>query len=150
MEDVKRGPGRPPKEREVPFDELPEEEQILLTYADGKFDAGVCAAVNLTKEEFDERMKKDDVFKRLISFGRMVCQAKWEDAYNEARKGNGKLNASMINFAMKNMFGWAEKTETTNSDLLAIEGLTRDEALTEIRRLLPGITDIAEARAKKA
>lgn len=140
-------PGRPAKETE--FDDLPLGERILQLYADGKFDSGVCAECQITKEEFDEQLANSPEFKRLVSFGRTLCQAVWEEAYNKARKGEKNPNGAMVNFAMKNMFGWAEKTETTNSDLLAIEGLSRDEALEQIRKLLPNIADIAEARERK-
>lgn len=146
----KRGPGRPKKAVEIEFESLSEDEKILFSYRDGKFDAGVCAAIEITKEEFDERFKDDDRFRRLISFGRTLCQAVWEEAYNEARKGGNFKAATMINFAMKNMFGWAEKTETTNNDILNIEGMTRDEALQKLRELGPNIIDILEAKKKTA
>lgn len=144
----KRGPGRPKKEVEVQFDDLSEELKILYTYKDGQFDAAVCRAIELSKEEFDARCKEDHGFKRLISFGRTLCQAWWEDKYREAANGNGKINASMVNFAMKNVFGWAEKTETTNSDLLAIEGMSRDEAMQKLRELGPNIINLLEAKNK--
>lgn len=139
-------PGRPKNEEEVPFEQMTEAAQVLYLYADGKFDAGVCAELNLTKEEFEQRINDDKGFKRLISFGRTVCQAVWEEAFNEARKGGKVPAATMVNFAMKNMFGWAEKTETTSNDLALIAGLSKDEALEQIRKLLPSLSNIAEAR----
>lgn len=142
-----KSPGRP--KSEVPFEDLPLGERILALYADGKFDAAVCGECDLTKEEFDARLADDADFKRLVSFGRTLCQATWEEAYNKARRGEKNPNGAMLNFAMKNMFGWAEKTETTNTDLAMIEGMGRDEALETIRKLLPGITDIAEARDQR-
>lgn len=142
-----KSPGRP--KNEVPFEDLPLGERILLLYADGKFDAQVCAECELTKEEFEELLQGDKEFKRLISFGRTICQGVWEEAYNKARRGEKNPNGAMLNFAMKNMFGWAEKTETTNTDLAMIENMSRDEALETIRKMLPGITDIAEARERK-
>lgn len=140
-------PGRPAKE--VEFGDLPLGERILLLYADGKPDSVVCAELQISKEEFDQYIAEDDNFKRIVSYGRTLCQAWWEERYRLAAGGAKNPNGAMVNFAMKNLFGWAEKTETTNSDLLAIDGLTRDEALEQIRKLLPGITDIAEARERK-
>lgn len=142
-------PGRPKNEQEIPFDQMTQAAQIIYLYADGKFDSGVCAELQMTKEEFQQRIDDDPAFKRLVSFGRTVCQAVWEEAYNVARKGGKMPAATMVNFAMKNMFGWAEKTETTNNDMLAIDGLSQPEALDKIRKLLPSIIDIAEAREKK-
>lgn len=142
-------PGRPKNEQEIPFDQMTESAQILHLYNDGKFDSGVCAGVGISKDTFNRRIDEDEQFKELISFGRTLCQAQWEEAFNIARKGGKIPAATMVNFAMKNMFGWAEKTETTNSDLLQIEGLTREEAMEKIQKLLPSIVNIAEAREKK-
>lgn len=142
MTEEKRGPGRPKKEVEKTWDEMSEAEQILHTYNDGGFDAAVCAAIQVSKEEFDDRIKTDEDFKRIISFGRTLCQARWESAYNEARKGGVFKSATMINFAMKNMFGWAEKSETTNSDLLSIEGMSRDEVEQKLRDLGPNVFEL--------
>ncbi len=146
----KRGPGRPKKEVPVDFKDLPEPQKILLTYNDGHSDHAVCRAIEISKEEFDERCKEDAGFKRLISYGRTLCQAWWEDRYREAAKG-GKIPASsMVNLYMKNAFGWAEKTETDNRDTLGIEGLTRDEALQKLREHGPNILSLIEMRDKAA
>lgn len=140
--------GRPPKLKDIDFDSLSEDEKILFTYNEGKFDSSVCKAIQISKEEFDERLKNDDHFRRVISFGRTLCQAKWEESYTRAMQGEVFKSATMINFAMKNMFGWAEKTETTNNDIWNIEGLTRDEALQKLRELGPNIINLMEARQK--
>lgn len=140
-------PGRPPKDQE--FEDLPLGERLLLLYSEGKPDSMVCAEMQISKEEFDESIKSDEVFARIVSYGRTLCQAWWEERYRLAASGAKNPNGAMVNFAMKNLFGWAEKTETTNSDLLAIDGMNRDEALEQIRKLLPSITDIAEARERK-
>ena len=142
--------GRPPKEKEKPFDELSENEKILHTYVQGNFDSSVCKAIQISKEEFDQRLKDDSRFQRVVSFGRTLCQAWWEEKYVGAARGEKVPAATMVNFAMKNMFGWAEKTETTNNDFLNIDGLTRDEALTKLRELGPNIIDLMEARERKA
>lgn len=148
MIEEKRGPGRPRNPTPVEFDALSEPEKILYTYKDGGFDSAVCRAIEISKEEFDDRYENDETFKRIVSFGRTICQAWWEEKYREAANGNGKLNASMLNFAMKNMFGWAEKSETTNNDLLSIEGLSRDEAMQKLRQLGPNVIELLEARKK--
>ena len=139
--------GRPAKE--VDFDDLPLGERVLLLYSEGKTDSVVCAEMQISKEEFDQHIKEDEGFARIVSYGRTLCQAWWEDKYRLAARGEKNPNGAMVNFAMKNLFGWAEKTETTNSDLLSIEGMSRDEALEQIRKILPSITDIAEARERK-
>lgn len=149
MSEEKRGPGRPKKQVPVAFDHLSEPEKILKTYMDGGFDSAVCRAIEVSKEEFDERYANDGAFRRLISFGRTICQAWWEDKYREAARGNGKLNASMLNFAMKNFFGWAEKSETTNNDILNIEGLSRDEVMQKLRTLGPNIIDLIDVKQRK-
>ena len=149
MSDEKRGPGRPPKPKEKTWDELSEPEKILSLYNDGYTDSAVCRGLEMSKEEFDERYKKDDDFKRWISFGRTLCQAWWEDKYRDSANG-AKLNAPMVNFAMKNLFGWAEKSETTNRDLFDVEGMSRDEAMQKLRELGPKVAEIIEMRPKKA
>lgn len=147
-DDVKRGPGRPPKEKEISLEEMSEPQKILHLYSEGYTDAAVCRGLEMSKEEFDEKCKKEDDFKRWISFGRTLCQAWWEDKYRDSANG-AKLNAPMVNFAMKNLFGWAEKSETTSTDLLQIEGLSRDEAMQKLRDLGPKVVDLLEMRPKK-
>lgn len=149
MTEEKRGPGRPKKQVPVDFENLSEAEKVLKTYMEGGFDSAVCRAIELSKEEFGERFKDDEGFRRLVSFGRTICQAWWEEKYREAANGNNRLNASMLNFAMKNMFGWAEKSETTNNDILNIEGMTRDEALQKLRQLGPNIIDLIEVKQRQ-
>jgi hypothetical protein len=53
----------------------------------------------------------------------------------------------MVNLAMKNMFGWAEKSETENKDLLNIEGLSREETMQKIRDLGPNILELVKGKA---
>lgn len=144
---VPKKAGRPAKD--IEFEDLPLRERILLLYSEGRLDSAVCNEIQMSKEEFADLIKEDEAFSRLVSFGRTVCQAWWEEKYRLAATGEKNPNGSMVNFAMKNLFGWAEKTETTNSDQLMIEGLSRDEALEQIRKLLPNIVDIAEARERK-
>ena len=141
--------GRPAKPKDVEFDSLSENEKILFTYNEGKFDSSVCKAIEISKEEFDERLKNDDKFRRVVSFGRTLCQAWWEEKYVFAATGGKIPAATMVNFAMKNMFGWAEKTETTNNDIFNIEGLTRDEALQKLRDYGPNILSLIEGREKR-
>ena len=151
MVDIKatteKKPGRPA--REVEFEDLPLGERVLALYADGRLDSAVCAEIQMSKEEFADLVKEDKDFSRLVSFGRTLSQAWWEEKYRLAATGEKNPNGAMVNFAMKNLFGWAEKTETTNSDQLMIDGLSRDDALEQIRKLLPNIVDIAEARERK-
>jgi hypothetical protein len=149
MTEEKRGPGRPKKEVEKDFNDLSEPEKILHLYERGYTDAAICRGLEMSKEEFDERYKSDAEFARWISFGRTMCQAWWEDKYRDSAEG-AKLNAPMVNFAMKNLFGWAEKSETTNTDISQIGDMSRDEAMQKLRELGPKIADIIEMRPKKA
>jgi hypothetical protein len=146
----KRGPGRPKKEVPKAFNELSEPEQVILTYNDGHGDSAVCRALQISKEEFDERVKEDAAFARLVSFGRTLCRAWWEDRFRAAAMGEKISASSMVNLYMKNVFGWAEKSETDNRDLLGIEGLTRDEALQKLRELGPNIIDLVQMKEQRA
>jgi len=148
MSEEKRGPGRPKKEVEKDFNDLSEPEMILYLYKNGWTDSQVCGDLQMTKEEFDERFKTDTEFARWISYGRMLCRAWWENKYRDSAEG-AKLNAPMVNFAMKNLFGWAEKSETTNTDIAQIGDMSRDEAMQKLRELGPKIADIIEMRPKK-
>jgi len=149
IEQEKRGPGRPKKEVEKDFNDLSEPEMILYLYKNGWTDSQVCGDLQMTKEEFDERFKTDTEFARWISYGRMLCRAWWENKYRDSAEGV-KLNAPMVNFAMKNLFGWAEKSEMALDDLRLIEGLSRDEAEQKLREMGPRIADIIDLRPKKA
>lgn len=145
----KRGPGRPKKPQPVDFKDLSEPEQVLLTYNDGYGDHAVCRAIQVSKEEFDQRCKDDSAFARLVSYGRTLCEAWWQDRFRDAALG-GKIPASsMVNLYMKNVFGWAEKSETDNRDIFGIEGLTRDEAAAKLRELGPNIISLMEMKEQK-
>lgn len=146
----KKKRGRPPKQVEKDFADLSEPEKILFTYNRGQFDSAVCRAIEISKEEFDERCKEDSGFQRLISFGRTLCRAWWEDRYQAAAAGEKIASAAMVNLAMKNMFGWAEKSETDNKDILNIEGLTREETMQRIRDLGPNILELVRGKEAKA
>lgn len=148
-QEEKRKPGRPPTPKPVDFEALSEPGKILHLYENGYTDAAVCRGLEMSKEEFDERYKDSEEFKRWISYGRTLCQAWWEDKYRDSAEG-AKLNAPMVNFAMKNLFGWAEKSETTTTELSQIADMSRDEAMQKLRELGPKVADILEMKAKKA
>src|SRR5690348_4144497 len=96
MEDEAPRRGRPPKEKEKSFDELSEDEKILHTYVQGNFDSSVCKAIQISKEEFDQRLKDDSHFQRVVSFGRTLCQAWWEEKYVGAAAGAKVPAATMV------------------------------------------------------
>lgn len=144
--ETKKKRGRPPKPVEKDFNSLSEPEQVLMTYFEGNGDNAVCRALQISRKEFDERVKNEPAFARLIDYGRTLAQAWWEDRYKDAAMGVKIPAAAMVNLYMKNVFAWAEKSETDNRDVLGIEGLTRDEALKKLRELGPNIISLIETR----
>ena len=78
------------------FNELDEKRRILFLYSEGAGDAEICKALNISKEDFDERSKNNAVFRKLISFGRTIALAWWEEKLRKVSFGEEKGNPAVI------------------------------------------------------
>ena len=150
-------PGRPPNPKEITFKDLSEDEKILFLYRQGCSDHVVCRGLQINKKEFDLRYKNEDRFRLIIDFGRTISQAWWEELGRLGKaivRNEGgdqeeiKINAPVYNFQMKNRFGWAEKSETTNNDLLSVENKTKEELEIEFQRIAPKLLDFSVGAQK--
>lgn len=127
---------------------------IIDLYKDGASDAEVAAACNVTLPEYYRQLADNAAFGKLVEMGRTLAQAFWEGQFRKNLNNKG-FNTSLLAFYMKNKYGWADKTEsvnteTTSTDLDALRGqLTKQVAaflkertpeLTDAQRLLSGIS----------
>ena len=131
------------------FNELDEKRRILFLYGEGAGDAEICKALNISKEDFDERSKNDAVFRKLISFGRTIALAWWEEKLRKVSFGEEKGNPAVIKLVMQNRYGWTERSETDNKSLFHVDGMTLDEAKQELRKLAPTLSNILEDKQFK-
>ena len=111
--------------------------------------AEICKALNISKEDFDERSKNDAVFRKLISFGRTIALAWWEEKLRKVSFGEEKGNPAVIKLVMQNRYGWTERSETDNKSLFHVDGMTLDEAKQELRKLAPTLSNILEDKQFK-
>ena len=137
------------EEEQQEFDSLTQDEKIIYLYAEGAGDAEVCKGLEISKEDFDLRCKQDAAFKRLISFGRTISQARWEEMGRLGAFGKEKVNAQVYNMFMKNRYGWADKSEMTTTDILSVEGMTQEEAHQKLRELMPKAINLIEQKQAK-
>lgn len=120
--------------------------QIIDLYTEGASDAEVAAELQVTIKEFYKQMNENSVFGQLVEYGRTLSQAFWERL---ARKNvlNKQFNSPLYSFYMKNKFGWADKTETINSDANPTASLDelRKQLSKEVARFIetntPELTD---------
>lgn len=131
------------------FNKLDEKRRILFLYSEGAGDAEICKALNISKEDFDERSKNDAVFRKLISFGRTIALAWWEEKLRKVSFGEEKGNPAVIKLVMQNRYGWTERSETDNKSLFHVDGMTLDEAKQELRKLAPTLSSILEDKQFK-
>lgn len=90
-------------------------EKVVGMYEEGCSDAEVAASLRVPVRQYYQQITDNPAFGQLVEYGRTLSQAFWE---KQARKniGNKQFNTSLWAFYMKNKFGWADKTETTNVD----------------------------------
>jgi hypothetical protein len=89
--------------------------QVVDMYAEGRSDAEVAAELKITIKDYYKQIGESATFAQLVEFGRTLSQAFWESQYRK-NLGNKNFNTALLNFYMKNKYGWADKTETTNSN----------------------------------
>lgn len=89
--------------------------QLSELYAAGASDAEVAAELKITIKEFYKQVGDNKSFATLVEYGRTLSQAFWE---GQVRKNltNKQFNTPLWAFYMKNKFGWADKTESVNSN----------------------------------
>jgi hypothetical protein len=92
-----------------------QKKQIEQMYTEGCSDSEVAAALGVTVKQFNSLYEKSKDFATVIDAGRTVAQAWWEKT---VRTGlfNKNLNVQLLTFAMKNKWGWADKSEVKQSE----------------------------------
>lgn len=132
----------------IDFSALSENEQVLYLYSEGGGDAEICKALQISKEEFDEKHKSDSHFRKLISFGRTLALAFWEELIRELAQAKRKGEINAIKLIMQNRYGWSEKSTTENKGAFSIENMTKDQVEQELRKFAPTIANIMEQKQK--
>lgn len=120
--------------------------QLVDLYSAGYSDAEVAAELKITIKEYYKTISDNASFAKLVEYGRTLSQAFWE---GQARKNlaNKQFNSPLYAFYMKNKFGWADKTESvntnenTNTDLDSLRQQVNQEVLKFIKRNSPELTD---------
>lgn len=122
----KRKAGRPSKASlQRLANQQTEIERLVFLYENGYSDLEVCADLKLPWREFEKRLNNDDTFARLVEFGRLAAKAWW------IAQGRKNLNDKSFQHPtwyanMKNRYGWADKTENTETTKTA-DNLSNEE-----------------------
>jgi hypothetical protein len=111
-------------------------EKIKEVYHHGGHDIEVCKALGITLRNLDTLYNASDTFADFIDMGRLYSRAWW---YEQGRKNieNTKFNTTMYSFQMKNLHGWADKSEQVVTDNSEPKSL--DEAASTLKKMFPEI-----------
>lgn len=111
-------------------------EVLKEEYENGASDVEVCKALRITTGRFEEMMKEDPRFKKLVQYGRTLSQAWWMEKARTALY-NKSFNSGMWAMVMKNRFGWSEKAagETDVPD----NQRNMEEVRAQMAKILPKI-----------
>lgn len=83
-------------------------ETLKELYEKGASDVEVCKELGVTTAKFEQMMKENAQFRKLVEYGRTLAQAWW---MGHARTAlfNKAFNHSLWLSVMKNRFGWTDK-----------------------------------------
>ena len=92
----------------------PDWNALLELYGEGASDVEIARALGITIARFQYLCQDQPAFANFAEKGRTLSQAWWVE---QARKNLWKkdFNVALWNFNMKNRYGWADKTETTDN-----------------------------------
>ena len=109
--------------------------EIAEAYAEGAADVEIAKMLNLTIADFYQLEQERPAFAKFVEKGRTMSQAWW---YERARKGlfSKEFNTSLWNFNMKNRYGWADKTDISDSNSTPV---SLDEAKAQLNQALARI-----------
>jgi hypothetical protein len=127
--------------------------EVVDLYSEGASDAEVAASLKITIKEYYKQLSEQPAFNQLVEYGRTLSQAFWE---KQARLNikNKQFNTPLWAFYMKNKYGWADKTESvntndnTNMDLDAIRVKVTKDVEKFIKLNTPELTDAQRVMAK--
>lgn len=102
---------------------------LTEAYAEGQSDVEIAKHLGITIARFYRLYEDNTAFSEFVDAGRSLAQAWW---YEQMRKGlwNKNFNTPLFNFVMKNRYGWADKTETT--DTTGQDNLNADQIKTQL------------------
>lgn len=110
-------------------------ETMMSVYQEGGSDVEVCKALRCSLRKYNELTSSNQKFSELVEYGRLMSQAWWMEQARFALK-NRQFNTTLWAFVMKNRFGWADKTETTDRIL---ESANLDEMRSKLEKMLPDV-----------
>jgi hypothetical protein len=127
--------------------------EVVDLYSEGASDTEVAASLKITIKEYYKQLSEQPAFNQLVEYGRTLSQAFWE---KQARLNikNKQFNTPLWAFYMKNKYGWADKTESvntndnTNMDLDAIRAKVSKDVEKFIKLNTPELTDAQRVMAK--
>lgn len=121
-------------------------DKVISLYKEGCSDAEVAAELGVTLKAYYKQINDNAAFAQLVEFGRTLCQSFWESQFRK-NINNKQFNTSLLTFYMKNKYGWADKTEVSDSSDSSTKDLdaVRQELEAQVARFIkartPEITD---------
>jgi len=87
-------------------------DEVLDLYEQGASDVEICKLLGITRSRFDRMYADSEAFANLIDHGRTIAHAWYMETLRKSFTKQG-FNTALFNFAMKNMYGWKDKVETS-------------------------------------
>jgi len=120
---------------------------VVAAYEGGASDPEILKIMRVTQSTFDNYYDTVPAFKEVVDLGRAMAKAWWLEQ-GRLNIHNTKFNTTLWAFHMKNLYGWADKTETVNTnenydnmDLNQIESMLRKKLPGMYKMLKPEMTD---------
>lgn len=114
-------------------------EKVIETMSQGKSLARVASDLGVARSTIYEWAQNHEEFADAIELGRDMALAHWEDmAYEVAKEGKG--NAAVLNFQMKNRFR-RDYQDSTSMTLSGGDDPIKTENKHTIEFIMPGGTD---------
>lgn len=120
---------------------------VVEAYEGGASDPEILKIMRVTQPTFDKYYDEVPAFREVVDLGRAMAKAWWMEQ-GRANISNTKFNTTLWAFHMKNLYGWADKTESVNTnenyegmDLNQIEGILRKKLPGMYKMLQPDMTN---------
>jgi hypothetical protein len=106
---------------------------MIRLYEEGASDVEVCRHIRVSYDEFNARTKTDEIFAKLVNYGRLAAKSWWLEVGRVGAIGGNKINYSVWYAVMKNRYGWSDRVENVSAEgNKPIDQMSQDEIVAEL------------------
>lgn len=111
---------------------------IIGLYKEGYTDIEVCAECEMTRKEFEHRLKSQPVFREVIEMGRDAAEA-WNLRQSRLHLKDKDFNTALFNSRMQNLYGWSQKVDQNTKSLNVNAEMTKEQLIEKLKEHVPGL-----------